>query len=75
METIQQTSKPMWIDIHAHIDKLSPSVQEILESAKSDGVFRIITIGTELKDWREIIKLCEQYSPELYGTLGMPSYS
>ena len=72
MEKISQNSlKTMWIDSHAHIDKLSPSVQEILESAKSVGVFRILTIGTEPRDWREVIRLCEEYPPELYGTLGM----
>ena len=64
-------SKPLWIDTHAHLDKLTPSVKTILEQAKESGVFRILTIGTELKDWKEVIKLCEKYSPELYGALGM----
>ena len=70
-KTNSSSAKAMWIDIHAHIDKLTPSVQEVLESAKEAGVFRILTIGTELKDWRGIVKLCEQYSPEIYGALGM----
>ena len=61
----------MWIDSHAHIDKLSSSVWDILDLAKEAGVYRILTIGTELKDWKEIVSLCEQYSPELYGALGM----
>ncbi len=70
-KTNQNFSKEMWIDSHAHIDKLSPSVPEILKSAREAGVFRILTIGTELKDWKEIVQLCEQYTPELYGALGM----
>ena len=44
-------SKSMWIDTHAHIDKLTPGVKEVLRSAKKAGVSRILTIGTELKDW------------------------
>ena len=34
-------------------------------------MFRILTIGTELKDWKQIVRLCEEYSPEIYGALGM----
>ena len=69
-EMNQNSSKEMWIDSHAHIDKLSLGVEETLESAKLAGVFRILTIGTELKDWGEVVRLCKQH-PELYGTLGM----
>ena len=65
------SSQLMWIDSHAHIDKLTPHVPELLESAKKAGVFRILTIGTELSDWRSVVSLCEKYSPELYGALGM----
>ena len=61
----------LWIDSHAHIDKLSHSVIDILKSAKKAGVFRILTIGTELSDWEKVISLCEKHSPEIYGALGM----
>ena len=65
----------LWIDSHAHIDKLSLNVQEILKKARAEGVFRILTIGTELKDWPEVVRLSETYSPELYGALGMHPHS
>lgn len=68
-------SKPLWIDSHAHIDKLSPEVSEILKSAQAVDVFRILTIGTEREDWEKVISLSEEYSPEIYGTLGMHPHS
>lgn len=61
----------LWIDSHAHIDKLKPAPLEILKSAKGAGVFRILTIGTELSDWQQVILLCKNHSPEVYGALGM----
>ena len=67
----QKIFRPLWIDSHAHIDKLSSSVLDILQLAREEGVFRILTIGTELKDWKQIVRLCEEYSPEIYGALGM----
>lgn len=68
-------NSPLWIDTHAHIDKLKASVPEILESARKAGVWRILTIGTELSDWGNVLRLCEKYSPELYGALGMHPHS
>ncbi len=62
---------PLWIDSHAHIDKLSSSVLDTLKSAKERGVFRILTIGTELKDWEAVVQICQEHSPEIYGALGM----
>lgn len=75
MEKEKPSFQALWIDSHAHIDKLSPSVPDLLKSAKSAGVHRILTIGTERKDWEEIVKLCEKYSPEIYGALGMHPHS
>lgn len=67
--------KELWIDSHAHIDKLSLSVEDILRTAKSEAVFRILTIGTELKDWEEVVQISQKYSPEIYGALGMHPHS
>ena len=61
----------MWIDTHCHIDKLKLSPEEILNSAKKSDVFCILTIGTELEDWSEVLSLSEKHSPFIYGTLGM----
>jgi len=67
----KKTFRPLWIDSHAHIDKLSSNVLDILQSAKEKGIFRILTIGTEFEDWNPVIQLSEKYSPEVYGALGM----
>ena len=76
---MKQTSGPvereLWIDSHAHIDKLSLSPEEALSLAKSEAVFRVLSIGTEFKDWPEVIRICEKYSPEVYGALGMHPHS
>lgn len=72
---LSHSARPLWIDSHAHIDKLTPRTEEVLKSARDSGVYRILTIGTELKDWTEVVQLCEKYSPELYGALGMHPHS
>ena len=65
----------LWIDSHAHLDKLNFSFEEVLQMAKSEGVFRILTIGTELRDWPEVVQISQQRSPEVYGALGMHPHS
>ena len=61
----------MWIDAHCHIDKLKESAENVLHLAKQAGVFRMITIGTELRDWEKVLSLSKKYSPYIYGMLGM----
>ncbi|MCZ0932432.1 MAG: TatD family hydrolase [Oligoflexia bacterium] len=63
--------KQLWIDTHAHIDKLKLSPEEVLKEAEQAGVFRILTIGTELGDWRQVVALSEKHAPQVYGALGM----
>ena len=65
----------MWIDTHAHIDKLKLSPKEVLKKAEQAGVFRILTIGTELEDWKRVVSLSEKYAPQVYGSLGMHPHS
>ena len=60
----------MWIDSHTHIDKLKREPLEVLNLAQQSGVFRILTIGTELKDWPTVVSLSDKYSPQVYGALG-----
>ena len=66
-----ENSKSMWIDTHAHIDKLKSSPEEVLKQAEQVGVYRILTIGTEREDWELIVSLCEKHAPQVYGALGM----
>ena len=60
----------MWIDTHAHLDKLKLETSDVIQQAKSASVRRIITIGTEREDWEKVIQLAEKW-PEVYGALGM----
>ena len=61
----------MWIDTHCHIDKLKPSVEELLDLAQKAGVVSMITIGTDREDWSQVLALSEKHAPFIYGTLGM----
>jgi len=61
----------MWIDTHAHLDKINLPTTQIVEEAKKGSVNHIITIGTELQDWGKVVSLCETYKPQVYGTLGL----
>ena len=67
----RSSANQMWIDVHAHIDKLKKSPLDILEDSQKAGVFRVLTIGTELKDWPAVVSLSEKHAPQVYGALGM----
>lgn len=60
----------MWIDTHAHLDKLEPEPEVILKEAKQSSVDTIFTIGTSLTDWPKVLQLANTF-PNVYGTLGM----
>ena len=74
-QDIFQQKKIAWIDSHAHVDKLSLKTSNLIKQAKQANVYRIITIGTELKDWQNVVKLSQSYQPEIYGALGMHPHS
>ena len=60
----------MWIDTHAHLDKLKPEPEAILKEAKLSFVDTVFTIGTCLTDWPKVLQLANTF-PNVYGTLGM----
>ena len=60
----------MWIDTHAHLDKLKPEPEIILKEAKRFSVDAVFTIGTSLTDWPEVLQLANAF-PNVYGALGM----
>ena len=60
----------MWTDTHTHLDKLKDP-EEVMSRARSEGVRRLITVGTESEDWPEVLKLSEKFKSEVFGTLGM----
>lgn len=61
----------MWIDVHAHLDKLEEGPQAAIEKALASGVSRIITIGTEPSDHPFIVDAISKWAPHVYGTLGV----
>lgn len=71
MLNISSQADESWTDTHAHLDKLKIHIPDMLQAAQEQNVSRIISIGTELKDWQNIIDLSEKYCPRVYGALGM----
>jgi TatD DNase family protein len=64
-------SAPKWIDIHAHLDMLESSPAETLAFAESQGVERIITIGTEESDLPIVLQIAKDFFPRIACTLGV----
>jgi TatD DNase family protein len=63
-----------FIDIHAHLDMLDENGQSpdfILDQARSVGVDKIITIGTEEKDLPVVLAIAKKHYPNVYCTLGV----
>ncbi|XGC81686.1 TatD family hydrolase [Bdellovibrio bacteriovorus] len=60
-----------WIDIHAHLNMLEEGVEAAIANAKSVGVKKIITIGTEPGDHQLVLDIARKYYPDVYCTLGV----
>jgi TatD DNase family protein len=60
-----------WIDVHAHLDKLEEGVEASIANARSVGVRKIITIGTEPADHPVVLDIARKYYPDVYCTLGV----
>jgi TatD DNase family protein len=66
----QTTTTHRWIDIHTHLDKLDITTPEALQLSKTNGVERMITIGTEEADHKTVLSLAENFGPMVFCTLG-----
>lgn len=60
-----------WIDMHCHLDKLEEGVEPALQKAFSNGVTRVVTIGTEPADHPVVLSIAQKYYPKVYCTLGV----
>ncbi len=60
-----------WIDVHAHLDMLEATPEEVLARAKSVGVNKIVTIGTEPSDHQFVLETARRLYPDVYCTLGV----
>lgn len=60
-----------WIDVHAHLDMLETTPEEVLARAKSVGVNTIVTIGTEPSDHQFVLETARRLYPDVYCTLGV----
>ena len=64
----------MWIDTHAHLDKLSgvsaprSGAEQALAEASQASVAAVISIGTSLQDWPEVLALSARF-PGVFGAL------
>ena len=62
----------MIIDSHCHLtyEPMSSSLDETIKRANSDGVKYLLTISTEDKSFKNILKIIKDYS-SVYGTYGI----
>jgi TatD DNase family protein len=60
------------IDSHAHLTcpELKSQVEEVLERAVEAGVDRIITVGMDLDDAKDCLRLCERYPNRVRAVVG-----
>lgn len=66
--------KEEWTDVHTHLNMLDIPVESAVEEAADVGVERMITIGTEPKDWLEVIHFSKTF-PQVKGALGVHPHS
>jgi TatD DNase family protein len=60
-----------WIDMHCHFPMLELTSDEIIAQAKSEGVERMITIGTEPGDHETVFEVAKKHFPIVACTLGV----
>lgn len=65
------SAKPIFIDVHVHLDKLKTPFEEALAVAKDLGVDQVITIGTEPADHPVVLALSQNFFPRVACTLGV----
>ncbi len=64
-------TRPRFIDVHVHLDKLKTPFPEALQAAKEFGVDRVITIGTEPADHPIVLEYSQKLFPQVACTLGI----
>jgi TatD DNase family protein len=61
----------MWLDVHAHLDKLEMPVAETLDRMAAQKVEQVFTIGTEPADLPVVLEIARQHFPRVFCTLGI----
>jgi len=60
-----------WTDMHMHLNMLDTSPELALAEAESQGVHRMITIGTTPDDLPVVEELASKFAPRVFCTLGI----
>ena len=62
----------MLIDSHFHLtdEKFKNIEKQIIENSMAEGISKLITVGTSIKDNDEVIELIKKF-PNLYGSVGI----
>ena len=60
-----------WVDTHTHLNMLKErSPKDAIDEAKTHGIERLLTIGTDSEDHPKVLKLAEDFD-EVFCTLGV----
>ena len=64
------TNKLKWTDVHTHLHMLNIPPEQAVQAATDNGVESMITIGTEPKDWPQVLQYAQHF-PHVYGAVGL----
>ncbi|HEX2086807.1 MAG TPA: TatD family hydrolase, partial [Solirubrobacteraceae bacterium] len=57
------------IDSHTHLDSCAPDDADLVQAAVSEGVHRILTVGTDGASCRAALEAAERF-PQVYAAIG-----
>jgi len=66
----KKTIKTEWTDVHTHLNMLDTPAETSIKVAEKAGVTKMLTIGTEPKDWPSVISISKKI-PQVKGALAM----
>ena len=64
---------PVFYDTHAHLDypDYAGDLPEVIERARTAGITRIISIGTDLESSRQAVKLADRFESVFAAVAGI----
>ncbi|MDR2464140.1 MAG: TatD family hydrolase [Holosporales bacterium] len=63
------------VDSHCHLDCFD-DVDDVVERARKFGIAKLLTISTQINDFKKIATICDRFPQYVYATIGVhPDYA